>query len=124
MSKTMALRTELQRVLKTLATNVNYAIAPDSAVYPYAVFALDEMTYSDGKTTYQLEINVLDYGTSTAVAEILADGIQGALNKYHFINTEIQFSVYKGQRQYVQEDDKRVIRVRLLFEIQLHERGE
>jgi peptidoglycan/xylan/chitin deacetylase (PgdA/CDA1 family) len=124
-SKTIALRTELQRLFKTLTANVHYEQRPDTFAYPYLVYELREMTYDYGKTTYQMEVNILDYGTSSSAVETLADTVQEALNKYHFINDKIQFVTYKGQRQSVLEDDKKVVRRRLLFEIQLHEmKGE
>lgn len=123
--KTWTLRVELQRLLKTLTTNVYYEGNQDSAVYPRLVFELSEVSYDYGKTLYQLEINIIDYGTSTRVVEDMADNVQSTLNKYYFINNEIQFSVYRGLRQTVREDDKLIIRRRLLFEIQLHElKGE
>ena len=123
--KTWTLRVELQRLFKTLTTNVYYEGNQDPAVYPRLVFELSEVSYDSGKTLYQLEINIIDYGTSTRVVEDLADNVQSTLNKYYFINDEIQFAVYRGLRQKVEEDDKLIIRRRLLFEIQLHEmRGE
>lgn len=123
--RTWTLRTELQRLFKTLTTNVYYEGNQDPAVYPRLVFDLSEVTYDSGKTLYQLEINIIDYGTSTKIVENLADTVQSTLNKYYFINDEIQFAVYRGLRQKVEEDDKQIIRRRLLFEIQLHEmRGE
>lgn len=123
--KTWALRVELQRLLKTLTTNVYYEGNQDPAVYPRLVFELNEVSYDSGKTLFQLEVNIIDYGTSTRTVEDLADTVQNALNKYYFINSEIQFSVYRGLRQKVKEDDKKIIRRRLLFEIHLHElKGE
>lgn len=118
--KTWTLRTELQRLFKTLTTNVYYEGNQDPAVYPRLIYDLSEVSYISGKTLYQLEINIIDHGTSTRVAEDLADTVQSALNKYYFINSEIQFSVYRGLRQKVEEEDKLIIRRRLLFEIQLH----
>lgn len=123
--KTWTLRTELQRLLKTLTTHVYYEGNQDSAVYPRLVFELREVSCDSGKTLYQLEINVIGYGTDTRVVEDLADTVQSSLNKYYFINSEIQFSVYRGLRQKVEEKDKQIIRRRLLFEIHLHElKGE
>lgn len=125
MSKTIALRTELQRMLKTLANNVYYEEAPDTHPYPYAVYELSELTHSDGQSLLQLEINVIGYGDATATIENLADNIQTALHKYYFINHEIQFSSHKNRRDTIKEDDKKVIRRRLLFEVHLHElKGE
>lgn len=123
--KTWALRVELQRLLKTLTANVYYEGNQDPAVYPRLVFELNEVSYDSGKTLFQLEVNIIDYGTSTRTVEDLADTVQSTLNKYYFINSEIQFRAYKGLRQKVEEDDKLIIRRRLLFEIHLHElKGE
>jgi len=119
--KTWSLRTELQRLFKTLTTNVYYEGNQDPAIYPRLVFELSEVSYDSGKTLYQLEVNVIEHGTGTKNAEDLADKVQSALNKYYFINSEIQFTCYKGARQTIQEDDKQIIRRRLTFEIQLHE---
>ena len=125
LSKTIALRTELQRLLKTLTTNVYYEQAPDSAAHPYLVYELSELSYNYGKTLMELEINIVDYGTSTTRAETIADDVQDALNKYFYIGAEVEFIVYKNIRQRVVEDDKQVVRRRLTFEIQLHElKGE
>ena len=95
MTKTIALRTELQRLLKTLTTNVHYEQAPDTAPYPYLVYSLQEIFSDYGKTALELDVNMLDYGTSTTSTETLADNLQATLNKYHFINDKIQFVVYK-----------------------------
>ena len=123
MSKSVALRTELQRLLKTVTANVYYAIRPEALKYPCIVYEVRELTHDGGKTVAMLETDVLDYGTSTAQAEAIADHIQTALRKYHFINSQIQFTIYQGSRQSIQEEDKKIIRRRLTFEIQLHERG-
>lgn len=125
LSKTIALRTELQRLLKTLTANVHYEQAPDTANYPYLVYELSELSYNYGKTLMEIEINILDYGTSTSNVETIADNVQSTLNKYSYIGPEIQFIIYKNIRQRVVEDDKKIIRRRLTFEIQLHElKGE
>ena len=72
----------------------------------------------------QLEVNVLDYGTKTRVVETLSDTLQDTLNKYYFINDKIQFTVYRGNRITIQEEDKKIRRRRMTFEIQLHELRE
>lgn len=124
MTKTTALRTELQRLLKTLATNVYYEEASDDMTQ-YVVYEVSEITREYGRVLLQLEINILDYGTSSTFVETLADNIQLALHKYHFINSDIQFMLYEGLRGTVKEEDKQIIRRRLLFEVHLHElKGE
>ena len=125
MSKSIALRTALQTILKAKASNIYYEEAPDTHPYPYVVYELSELSHDSGRTLIQLEVNVIDRGDSTSVAETLADEIQDALHKLYYIDASIQFSSYKNQRNTIKEDDKQIIRRRLLFEIHLHElKGE
>jgi len=124
-SKTLSLRTELQTLFKTMTSNVYYEEADPDAAYPYLVFELSELTSNFGKTVMQLEVNILDYGQDSSIVETLADTVQERLNKYFCINGIIEFTVYKGLRQTIKEEDKKIIRRRLLFEVQLHElKGE
>jgi len=122
--KTTALKIELKRLLKTINPNVYFEEAP-KPLYPYIVYELSELAYGYGKTLLDLEINAIDYGKNTTAIEDLADTIQDTLNKYYFLNTEIQFAIYKGSKQKIEEEDKQIIRRRLTFEIHLYEmRGE
>lgn len=125
MAKTWTLRVELQKIFKPLTQKVYYEGLQESGKYLYLVYELSEVSYDSGKTLYQLEVNIFDYGTDTRTVEDLADTVQSILSKYYFINDEIQFAAYRGSRQKVSEDDKLIIRRRLLFEIHLHElKGE
>ncbi len=125
MSKTWALRVELQKIFKVLTNNVFYEGNQDFNIYPRLVYELSEVSYNSGKILYQLEVNIFEHGTSTKAVDDLADSLQNTLNKHYFINNEIQFAVYRGLRQKVEEKDKSIIRRRLLFEIHLHElKGE
>jgi len=123
MSKTIELRKELTRLFETKIDEVHFGIADDSALYPYLQYELDEIRNESGKSIIILEINILDYGTSTIALEILADEFQELLHKYYFINDKIQFSSYKLVKNIVQEEDKKIKRRRLTFEIQLYELG-
>jgi hypothetical protein len=125
MSKTDALRTELSRLLETVASNVYFQQKPDRWGYPYVAYEMDEMSHADGKTLYQLEINVVDQGRSTSTAETMSDDIQTLLHKYYYLGAGIQFSCYKNQRKIIREEDPKIHRRRLLFELHLHElKGE
>lgn len=124
MSKTENLRTALQALLKTVSTTVSYETVP-TKTYPYLVFELEEVGKSDGKVQYQLEINAVDYGADSSDVEELADTVQELLHKYYHLDENIQFSSYQGIRHSVREDDPKIIRRRMLFEVQLHElKGE
>lgn len=125
MSKTIALRTELQEILKNVTANVEYEEANDSTPYPYVVYELTEVMHDYGKTLFELEVNVMDYSPKSRVVDALADNIQDALHKKYYIRKGIQFVSYKDRRNIVREEDKQVKRRRLLFEVHLHElKGE
>lgn len=124
-NKTYEMRKEITRLLKTLTTNVYYDQAPDDATNPYLVYELMEIGHDEGKTLLELEINALDYGTNTTPIENLCDEIQYLLHRLSYINAFIQFRVYRGLRQKVEEEDKQIIRRRLTFEVHLHQlKGE
>lgn len=120
MSKTLALRKEIQKLIKTKTTNVFYEEASKKNIYPYVVFELSEVQNISAKTIYQLEINCIDYGENSATIEALADDIQKLLNRYAFIDAQIQFVIYQGLKQIIKEDDKKIIRRRMLFELNLY----
>lgn len=125
MSKTIELRKVLTSLFETLIDEVHYDTVDDDAPYPHLQFEARETLYRDGKTIIDLEVNIFDYGTSSRVVEGLADDLQDLLHKYHFINDKIQFTCYKSTRNIVEEEDKKIRRRRLTFEIQLHElKGE
>lgn len=125
MDKTESLKIAVKGLLKTQAARVSYGVGPKKKLYPYVVFELSELGCSDGKTTYQLEVNAVDFGDDTKPVDDLSDNIQKKLHKEYFINSDIQFAVYRGARQPVTEDNPEIIRRRMLFEVHLHElKGE
>lgn len=123
MSRTLALRQEMTRILEEIDEKAYYERAPRNRPYPYIVFSLNEVMYGEGKTTYQLEVNVLDRGDDSAVAELMADQIQTVLDQRYEMTKELQFTVYRGLRQAVMEEEKDIVRRRMLFEVHLHERS-
>lgn len=123
MSKTIELRKQLTKIFKTVIDEVHYEVVPDTSPYPYLSFELDEIRNVSGKSFIIAEVNILDRGKSRLVEEI-ADNLQNTLHKYYFINNKIQFTSYKLVRNIVQEEDKKIRRRRLTFEIQLHELKE
>ena len=127
MSKTIALISVLMGMLKTKADNVYYEealrVGTNPPLYPNVVFELNEVTSDDSKTVLRMELNVVDYGKIRSTVETISDNIQTLLDKYYHMDENIQFVIYKDSRQTIKEEDKLIIRRRLVFEIQLHEIG-
>lgn len=122
MSRTLALRQELTALLSEIDEKVYFEKAPQKRPYPYIVFSLSEVLYGAGKTTYQLEINVIDRNEDSSIVELMADQVQEVLEQRYEMTKEIQFAVYRGLRQTVLEEEKEIVRRRMLFEVHLHER--
>lgn len=122
-SKTIAVRTALKTVISGVVANTHYDHANKDTAFPYCVYIVDEVLHDEFQTVCNLEINVMDYGSSSAVCETLADNLQKALDHYHFIDGDVEFETYIDTRNIVQEEDKKIIRRRLLFELRLRERS-
>jgi hypothetical protein len=71
---------------------------------------------------YELEINVMDYGTNTSTVEDLCDSIQSLFNKKVVITNDIGVYFYTDRRNTVDEEDRNIIRRRLTFSAYLYER--
>lgn len=123
MSKTGALRAAVVEIIGRSAPFVYYGQAGPGHPKQYAVYELEEISSIDDQTTVQLEINCMDYGTDTAACEKMADEIQAALNHAVVLNDGIMFRSYIERRQPVYEEDRKIIRRRLLFTLYLYERS-
>lgn len=129
MSRTEALSDALIEMIKVRCNNVYYEegvqVGMEKKKYPFVTLELEDIGNTDGATKYVLELNVIDYGKIKSTAEELADKIQDDLDHINYIDENIQFRSYKDGRKTIKEDDKQVIRKRLMFEIIMYDlKGE
>ena len=113
--KTVALREVVKEVLASIApegTDIYFSQAEKGAGHRYIVFTLDEVLREDERTTLELEVNVMDYGTDTSYAEDLSDDIQAAFDKLVRIENEIAVYFYIDRRNSPTEEDRNIIRRR------------
>ena len=123
MSKTTSLRSVINDILSGLTSDkIYYQQAEKDHANKYIVYPADEVLKEDERTTLELEINVMDYGTDTSAAEALADTIQTAFDKRFCINEEIGVYFYADRRNAPVEQDRLIIRRRLTFSTYLYER--
>lgn len=122
MSKTVALRKAISERMKTACPRVYYGQADKNTARPYVVYTVETVATEDDMETMELEANVMDYGADTEPCETIADEVERLFDKWYYLDEEIQFSTYKDRRQPVQEEDRKIIRRRILIEIHLTER--
>lgn len=124
MSKTLALRESLRKILLTVFDKVYFAAADDSAGFPFCVYNLNEVMQIDGVSRYELELNCCDYGRNTALIEAQSDRITGALNYLYKEEPNIAYTAYFARKNSVFAEDPNIMRRRLVFEINLYDKGE
>lgn len=123
--KTVALRTEVVNTLTAVmpeGSKIYYQQAQKEHPQIYAVYTIDQIDNTDERLTYELEINVMDYGTDTSTVENLADDIQAAFNTKVIIADTIGVYFYADRRNSVEEEDRNILRRRLTFSTYLYER--
>lgn len=122
MSKMKALRTAVTAKLQESCPRVYYGQAASKTERPYIVYTLEQINREDDLITLELEANVMDYGQDTGPAEDLADAVMVSFDRLYYLDDDIQFSAYPTRQQPVTEEDRSVIRRRLLIEIHFYER--
>lgn len=125
MQTTLALRTVVVSVLDTVmpqGSKTYYQTAQDDHPKVYAVYTLDLVDQTDGRKTWELEINAMDYGKDTATIENLADSIQKKFDKLVVINNDIGVYFFTDRRNTVEEEDRNILRRRLTFSTYTYER--
>lgn len=126
LKRTIALRTVVvSKLTETMpsGSKIYYQQAQDDHPKIYAVYTIDMVDLVDGRYSYEVEINVMDYGTDTSTLENLADSIQAKLNKLVVINDNVGVYFYADRRNSVEEEDRNILRRRLTFSAYLYERG-
>ena len=106
-----------------LQVDVFYGQAKNDHSKQYVIFSVEEVTRLDGRITYELEVNCIDYGYDTEFCECMADCITDALDHSVTIKQEIEFHVYANRRNNVSAQDEKIIRRRLTFDLYLYERN-
>lgn len=122
-NNTSELKKQLSYFLKQKCDKTFFEEA-ENTPYPYIVFEFQELGEESGKTKYRLEINCVDKGVSTKPVEDLADSIQDLFDHFSYENEKISFYMYRGQRNTVREEDKKIKRRRLTFELNLYSKEE
>lgn len=115
----------IQSKLSELGRPVSFRDIPDSSQFPYIVYDLRRLT-ADSETEsgqYVFEVNVWGRATSTEVSDIL-DGVESIFHRFQWIDENCEITVYPGQRQFVDDEDKIIKRIREQFEMHCFIRRE
>lgn len=121
-SNTNELRKELTALLKTVTSNVFYRTIKNPTK-PYIVFVAKDLGTTDGRTSVQLEVNIV--AETAAMVNTLADSVQDLFDgKVDQASQKVMFYAFRGTRQSIDEEDKSIERIRLMIDLYVYSKEE
>ena len=125
----MSRTAELQSIIQSKFTNINYTAyadeAPDSATYPYSVYNINNFSYLDARDNITLEVDIWDSSPNYVTVEAMADAIEAEFTGdavYAAENTVLpQF--FRYIRTKVPDTDKDIKRINLKIEVHNYQKA-
>ena len=118
-TNTNKLRKKLKEIMTGALTGVTdkvyYLNFPKPPSYPYVVFELREMIVVDGRTTYQLEVDIVSKDAATTIS--MADKLGDALDHDAVTTADLFFHSYRSRRYAIVEEDKNIQRVHMQMDL-------
>lgn len=116
----------MQAKLASLHPRVYYQVAPEAATFPYLIYDMPtNNNLGEWGSVITVDVDGWDIpadGDTTAL-EALIDTVRVGLNKATLVNNSIGAVVYFDDRMSVQDEDKRIKRIKLTFVAKLFERS-
>lgn len=116
-AETWTLREALQTKLLTKCSKVYYLKAKGVEGGPYIVFSLGPGFYEENDVQYEMEVNILGFGTDTLEVENLTDSVWDMFNHYYEHGGSLSYVVYPASRNELDEEEKNNIHRRLTFTV-------
>lgn len=120
----IALRKAILPQLKAICPRVYYQSAPDDAIYPYLVYDFPNSFTSDEQEIFNLDVDVWDmpkYDDTTEI-ETIANLAWKKLHKFSYLDEDTQFTVHRENRLPPLDEDERLRRRKLIFQLRYFDR--
>lgn len=124
MGKTEALRKLVREKLQTVQGETYHRSAPPSAAYPYKVYTLKSVTFTDARDDFDLCVDIWDRGSDPKVAEEIADQIEQLFQDANMPQDTILPTFFRDNRYTLEDPDKQLQHIQLHFLVQLYEMEE
>lgn len=116
---TKTIRTQIRTLLLlTGCTEIYSSRRTNTDTYPYITFDITEFSDMYGTTKGQVEVNCVGRGKSADMDD-LADEVQSLLHNYQYFDSTVSFRLYKNARTTIEEEDKNIVRRRILFDLHI-----
>ncbi len=121
--RTETLRVFLQSLILEAVPSAYYEEAPDSSVFPYAVWQIDWTYTTDARADGILEVNLWDRSKSGSQIDTLADKLSAILDRLSSLEGCFHISIHNMRRQSVSDPNQELRRRRLQFSVFYSEGG-
>jgi len=116
------LRTALSAILKTIHPRVYFNKASETATMPYIVYSLPNSFAIEEQDVFSLDVDVWDDEIDTTAIETIAHNVWVELHSYKYIDASMQFSIKRSNRIIVTDEDPRINRRKLIFQLKYYDR--
>lgn len=118
-NREMTLRIFLNNKLSNIHSRNYYETAPDDTVYPFLVYNLEE-SFDDGSIeTFNLVMDAWDNKTDTTEIVQLISDVDNSLHRLRGSADGLFFIFYRNNRRTITDNDSRLRRRQLEFEIKV-----
>lgn len=118
----LELRVVINTLLKDKYERVYYQQAPNDKAFPYLIFNFPNSFDNEDQEVFNFDIDVWDYSESSVNVEEISSELWRFFNRYHYLDDNMQFSVYRANRLPLEEEDKKFKRRKLIFELRYFDR--
>jgi len=117
------LRLATMRILLEIHDEVYFQEATKEARFPYVVYDFPNSFDNENQEVFNFDVDVWDNNENTVPLETIASTYWKLFNRYHYLDENIQFSVYRGNRlPPLDEDNTGIKRRKLIFQLRYFDR--
>lgn len=118
------LRKQLKKLMESIHPRSYFQKGSDKAEFPYVIYDLPNSFSNEEQEIFNLDVDIWDrpLDGDTTELEMITDKLWKILHNYKYIDDNIQFSIYRGNRLTLTDDDPRIKRRKLVFELRYFDR--
>lgn len=120
MAKTKTLRKLVNEQLQTVPGETYHRRAPSDAAYPYKVYKLASVAFTDARDDQELEVDIWDRSPDPKRAEDIADQVEALFASANIPAPPIYPTFFRENRYTLDDPDKNLQHIQLRFLVQLY----
>lgn len=121
MGKTKDLRKLILGRLQTVQGGTYHRAAPNDAPFPYKVFSLSSVSFTDSRDDLVLDVDIWDLSLDPKTAEDIADQVEALFNDANLPEPPLFPTFFRDARFFLDDPDKNLQHLQLRFMVQLYE---